>query len=104
MAPERRAVRAAGRQRPPWRQAPAPGRRGPGLSDDKIHQFPANRRATGYEHMTNDEFVTAVFGAETLAMMRSGKPMDGVWLKVVDKSRNEDVRRELKRRCGAELV
>jgi hypothetical protein len=48
--------------------------------------------------------VTAAFGPEALAMMKSGKPMDGVWMKVKDKSRDDDVQRELKRRCGAEIV
>lgn len=71
-----------------------------------VRQFPAHRRATGYEHMTNDEFVIAAFGPEALAFMKSASPeqMKGVWMKPVDQSRFDDVTREFKRRCGVGMV
>jgi len=57
--------------------------------DGNVHHLPAHRRGTGFEHMTNDDFMIAAFGPEALAICKNTSPkaLERVWLKPIDPAR-----------------
>lgn len=68
--------------------------------DGNVHHLPAHRRGTGFEHMTNDDFMIAAFGPEALAICKNTSPnaLERVWLKPIDPARADDINREFQRR------
>jgi hypothetical protein len=75
------------------------------MSDDNIHHLPPHRRGTGYEHLTDEEFLVAAFGQEAADMCRTLSPdqLKRTWMTPVDPARKDDVLREFERR-GARLT
>jgi hypothetical protein len=71
------------------------------MTDDaNVHHLPAHRRGTGFEHMTNDEFMIAAFGPEALAICKTVSPeaQKRIWLKPIDPTRANEIMREFERR------